>query len=331
MNFKESVANNATINKVVTTTWKNAPTIAFIAGAAGSVVGLYFMWKAARKHDDTVAEVIDIIEEVHEMKEPDDDGNVVDDKTYTKALVKAYIQAGFKLGKLYAPVAVTEIASIALMSLGYGKLNSRYVNTLAACSIVEREYARYRQKVIDALGDDADKEFRLGVKKREVEVPILDDDGNPKLDKNGKPKTKKIQEEYLDDPTLEGYSPYAVPFDKEHSKRFDGDAETGMATSWYNREFLIRAQDYFNMLLNYRLTHIVFLNEVLDYLGYEPTQEGQVVGWRLDKNNPTGDNKIIFVPDELYDESYRAKSIILDFNVDGNVWKYLDNRIKRGA
>lgn len=328
MNFKQSVANNAAINKIVTTTWDKAPTIAFIAGAVGSVAGLYFMWKAARKHDDTVAEAIDIIEEVHEMKEPDENGVVIDDKGYRKALVKAYIQAGFKLGKLYAPVAVTEAASIALMSLGYGQLNTRYINTLAACSVVEREYARYRQKVIESLGDDADKEFRLGIKKREVEVPVLDDDGNPKLDKNGKPKTKKIQEEYLEDPTLEGYSPYAVIFDKEHSTRFDGDDETGMATSWYNREFLIRAQDYFNMLLGYRVTHIVFLNEILAYLGYEPTQEGQVVGWRLDKDNPIGDNKIIFVPDELYDETYRAKSIVLDFNVDGNVWKYLNKKVR---
>ena len=122
---------------------------------------------------------------------------------------------------------------------------------------------------------------------------------------------------------MQGYSQYAVIFDKAHSKRFDGDDETGMATSWFNREFLIRAQEYFNMLLHYRVSHIVFLNEVLDYLGYEPTQEGQVVGWRLDLNNQEGDNKIIFVPDELYDESYRAQSIILDFNVDGNVWKYM--------
>lgn len=323
MNFKEAVANNATISKVVTKTWKAAPTIAFVAGAVGSAASLYLMWRAAKKHDDTMAEAIDIIEEVHEMKEPDDNGVVISDKDYRKALVKAYIQAGFKLGKLYAPVAVTEAASLALMSLGYGKLNNRYINTLAACSIAESELARYRQKLIEAYGDDKDKEFRLGMKEHEVEIPDLDKDGNPKLDKNGVEKTKKVKEKYLENPELEGYSPYAVIFDKQHSKRFNDDDGNNMATSWYNREFLIKTQDYFNMLLRYRIYHIVFLNEVLEYLGYEPTKEGQVVGWRWDPNNPEGDNRIIFVPDELYDESYRAQSLILDFNVDGNVWKYM--------
>lgn len=323
MNLKETIANSVTMHKVVTKAWKAAPTVAFVAGAAGSVASLYLMWRAAKKHDDTVAEAIDIIEEVHEMKEPDENGAVISEKDYRKALVKAYVQAGFKLGKLYAPVAVTEVASVALMGFGYGKLNSRYVNTLAACTVAEREYARYRQKVIEAFGDEKDKEFRLGLKEREIEVPDLDKDGNPKRDKNGNEKTKKVKEQYLENPELEGYSPYAVIFDKKHSKRFDNEEGVGMATSWFNREFLIKAQEYFNMLLRYRVTHIVFLNEVRDYLGYEPTKEGQVVGWRYDPDNPIGDNTIIFVPDEIYDESYRAESLILDFNVDGNVWKYL--------
>ena len=323
MNFKEAVANNPTLTKVVQKAWKSAPTAAFIAGTVGSVAGLYLMWKAARKHDEVVAEVIDQIEEVHAMKEPDEEGVVITDKDYRKMLVKAYIQAGFKLGKLYAPVAATEIASVGLMSFGYGKLNERYINTLAACSLVEREYLRYRQGIIDKYGTKIDDEIRLGKKEREIEVPDLDKDGNQKIDKNGNPKTKKETEEYLVNPDLEGYSPYAVIFDKAHSTQFDGDEATGMATSVYNRNLLIQTQEYFNMLLKYRVTHVVFLNEILDRLGYKPTRAGQVVGWKYDPDNPIGDNKIIFVPDELYDESYRAKSIILDFNVDGNVWQYL--------
>ena len=320
MKLKESIANSVTINKIVTTTWKAAPKIAFVVGAAGSVASLYLMWRAAKKHDDTIAEAIDILNEAHQLKEPDDDGNVVSDAEYRKALFKAWIQVGFKVGKLYAPVAVTEAASIGLMSLGYKELNSRYVNTLAACTLLEREYAKYRA--------EHSNDPKHGLKQISIEEPELDKDGKPKLDKNGAQKTKSIKEWVLDEGGIEGYSPYAVIFDKKHSTQFDGDDETGMATSWFNREYLIRAQDYFNMLLRYRANHIVFLNEVLVYLGYQPTQEGQVVGWYYNPNNPIGDNKIIFVPDELYDESYRAKSIILDFNVDGNVWAYLQKSNK---
>ena len=315
MNLKESLANNATINKVVTKTWQAAPKIAFVAGAVGSVASLYLMWRAAKKHDDTIAEAIDILDEVHQMKEPDDDGAIASSAEYRKALAKAWIQVGFKVGKLYAPVATAEMVSLGLMSLGYGKLNARYVNTLATCTLLEHEYTKLRAQYAD--------EIKHGLKQVNVEEFELDKDGNPKLDKNGAMKTKTVKEWVLDDGELEGYSIYAVPYDKEHSKYFNTDDGNEMATSWFNREFLIKAQDYFNMLLKYRATHVVFLNEVLTYLGYEPTQEGQVVGWCYDPKNPIGDNKIIFVPDELYDESYRARTIILDFNVDGNVWGHL--------
>ena len=315
MSLKESLANNATISKVVAKTWQAAPKIAFVTGAVGSVAGLYLMWRAARKHDDTISEAIDILDDVHQMKEPDDDGKVATPAEYRKALAKAWIQVGFKVGKLYAPVAVVEGASLGLMGYGFGSLNGRYLGTLATCSVLEHECARLK-----AMHTDDPKR---GLKQVNVEEVDLDKDGNPKLDKNGAMKTKMVKEWVLDDEDLEGYSPYAVIFDKEHSSQFNTDDGNEMATSWYNREFLIKAQSYFNMLLGYRLNHTVFLNEVLAYLGYQPTQEGQAVGWHYDPENQMGDNRIIFVPDELYDESYRARSIILDFNVDGNVWDKL--------
>lgn len=323
MNIKQTIANNRTLSKASTKMYKAAPTVAFIAGAVGSVASLYLMWRAAKQHENVVSDAIDTIEEAHDLKAPNEDGEVISESSYRKALIKAYVQAGFKIGKLYAPVAITEIASIALMSFGYGSLNSRYIGSLAACSVLEHEYSKYRKNVIDNLGEDIDQQFRFGLKDKEIVSPELDKDGNVKTDKNGVVKTIKTKERVLDDPDLEGYSGYAVIFDKNHSTQFDGDDETGMATSFYNREFLIKQQDYFNMLLKYRPSHTVFLNEVYQALGYKPTKPGQVVGWHYDPDNPIGDNKIIFVPIEFYDESYRAKSVILDFNVDGNVWNYL--------
>ncbi len=292
------------------------------------------MWRTARKHDVVVSDAVDLIEAVRDKKPQEvvdeetgkktyvSDEDTLPIKDYRRALIKAYLQAGFKLGKLYAPVAAAELASLGLMSLGYGQLNSRYISTLATCSMLEREYSRYRKNVIENLGDDIDQQFRFGLKNKEIEIPDLDGEGKQKLDKNGKPKTVKTMEKVLDG-DLEGYSGYARIFDKQHSTQFDGDAETGMATSWYNKEYLINQENYFNMLLRYRPSHTVFLNEVYQALGYAPTKEGQVVGWHYDPNDPIGDNKIIFVPVEFYDESYRARSVILDFNVDGNVWGYL--------
>ena len=324
MDIKQAVANNRTISKVSRKAYKAAPTVAFVAGAIGSVATLYLMWRTARKHDEVVSDAMDIIEEVHDKKpiEGEENEDALPIGEYRKALIKAYIQAGFKLGKLYAPVALAEVASVSLMSLGYGKLNNRYLSTLATCSVLEREYARYRQKVIDNLGEDVDHQFRFGLKDKELEVADLDKDGNPKFDKNGVAKTKKVKQSVLED-EMEGYSGYARIFDKQHCKNFDGDEQTGMATSWFNREFLQKQENYFNMCLHYRPTHTVFLNEVYEALGYAPTKEGQVVGWHYDPDYPIGDNKIMFVPVEFFDEKYQAKSVILDFNVDGNVWEFL--------
>ena len=328
MNLKTALANNATIRKVITKTSNAAPTIAFCVGAVGSVASLWLMWRAARKHDDVICDAQDLIEEVHEKKpvEGEENEEALPINQYRIELAKAYFKAGCKICKLYAPVAIVEAGSVALMSLGYGELSNRYTGVLATLSLVEHEYSTYRKRVIETDGEDADRRYRFGLKDKEFEVPVLDENGNQKLDKNGKPKTKKVVKCVLDEDAesrLEGYSMYARIFDKEHCKQFDGGPDD-MATSYYNRTFLIKAQEYFNMLLKFKGT--IFLNEVYEYLGYERTQAGQEVGWHYDPDYPTGDNKIEFIPIEYYSEKYQAESIILDFNVDGEVKVCLEEK-----
>ena len=61
-------------------------------------------------------------------------------------------------------------------------------------------------------------------------------------------------------------------------------------------------------------------------IGIPKTKAGQIVGWIYDEKNPVGDN---FVDFGIYDVNNEAKrdfvngyerSILLDFNVDGNIW-----------
>jgi hypothetical protein len=71
----------------------------------------------------------------------------------------------------------------------------------------------------------------------------------------------------------------------------------------------------------------LFLNEVYDMLGFERTRAGQMVGWVYDPDNPNVDSHVDFGIYDLYDPQKCAfvngheRSIILDFNVDGNVWE----------
>ena len=117
---------------------------------------------------------------------------------------------------------------------------------------------------------------------------------------------------------------YARIFD-ETNEKWNKDADT-------NRWFLNRVQSFFNDRL--RTNGYVFLNDVYEELGFPKTKAGQVVGWIYDPDNKYIDSYIDF---GIYDvDRQKAKdfvngyerSIILDFNVDGNIWELWDYKIK---
>ena len=68
------------------------------------------------------------------------------------------------------------------------------------------------------------------------------------------------------------------------------------------------------------------VNDVYEMLGIEKTKAGQIVGWVYDRENPNGDNFVDFGIYGMSKERVRAfvngyeTNILLDFNVDGNIW-----------
>ena len=69
----------------------------------------------------------------------------------------------------------------------------------------------------------------------------------------------------------------------------------------------------------------LFLNDVYKLIGVPATRAGQIVGWVYDEKNPVGDNYVDFNIMDINSERARAfvngyeRSILLDFNVDGNI------------
>lgn len=114
------------------------------------------------------------------------------------------------------------------------------------------------------------------------------------------------------------FSQYARFFD-EACVGWNRDPKTNLI-------FLKNRQEYANDLL--KTKGYLFLNEVYDLLGMRRSQEGQVTGWIYDKENPIGDN---FVDFGLNKDNKIAQdfimgfgnTILLDFNVDGNILEYL--------
>ena len=76
----------------------------------------------------------------------------------------------------------------------------------------------------------------------------------------------------------------------------------------------------------------LFLNDVYEMLGFEKTKAGQVAGWIYDPDNPDADSYVDFGmysdiwSDTASGDRQRAfmngyePAIILDFNVQGDVW-----------
>ena len=87
--------------------------------------------------------------------------------------------------------------------------------------------------------------------------------------------------------------------------------------------FLKDQQRYANDILKSK-GHL-FLNEVYDMLSIPRTKAGQVVGWIYDEKHPVGDNFVDFGIYDIYNERARdfvngyERTILLDFNVDGNI------------
>ena len=131
-------------------------------------------------------------------------------------------------------------------------------------------------------------------------------------EKTGKEKVVKKTIDVVDP---NEYSDYARFFD-DGCNGWSKDPE-------FNLMFLKQQQSYANDLLKTR-GHL-FLNEVYDLLGIQRTKAGNIVGWIYDEKNPVGDN---FVDFGIYDinrpknrdfvNGYE-RTIILDFNVDGDI------------
>ena len=173
----------------------------------------------------------------------------------------------------------------------------------------DRSIKGYRNRVIDRFGKELDNELRYGIKAAEVEEIVVDENGEEKVVKN----TVEVS-------NLELYSPYAKVFDNG-CKGWEKDSD-------YNMMYLKNVQAYLNDKL--RTEGHLFLNEAYDELGIPRTKAGQIVGWIYDEKNPVGDNYVDFGLYDIHNEKVRdfingyENVIILDFNVDGNIYDLLD-------
>ena len=284
---------------------KHSPEILMGVGVVGVVTSTVMACKATMKLNDVLEEskeTRDKIKEVENNPKYEDKYSPEDAK---KDLAINYMQTGMKVAKLYAPAVLLGGASLGCLLASNDILRKRNAALSAAYMTVDKSFKEYRNRVTERFGEEVEKEIHYGIKAEQIETTVVDEDGNETTVTN----TVKTM-----DPNL--YSDYARFFDAA-SPYWQNDPE-------YNLMFLKAQQQYANDLL--RAKGRLFLNDVYDMLGIEKTKAGQVVGWVYDRENPNGDNFVDFGIYDMSKERVRAfvngyeTNILLDFNVDGNIW-----------
>lgn len=301
------------VGKVAFAAKKHAPEILTIAGVVGGVVSTVMACDATLKLEETLAETKENAAKVRDIL----GDNGITEEQYSEAdgrrdLAIIYTRAGVKLLKLYGPSLIVGGLSITSIFSSHKIMKKRNIALAAAYSALDKGFKDYRGRVVERFGEEVDRQLKYNLKAVEVEETVTDEKGKEKKVK----KTVEIPVGSID-------SPYAVIFD-EHNPYWEKDPELN---KFFIQSRMAQAND------KLRANGYLYLNEVLEMLGFDRTKAGQVVGWVYDKDNPDIDSRVDFGIYDIYnvspEEAERKvafingyeRSIILDFNVDGNIWE----------
>ena len=292
------------------------PTAMIIGGVILMVGGAVVAAIETPKAEEIVTVGKKEIDEIRDaLNHPEKRADDYTEKDAKRDMTKAYFRTVGKLALNYAPAIIAEVAGGSLVLGGTKVINNRLAITGAALSTALSEFDEYRKNTIEKFGDDGKKidgELRYGLKTGEIKEKVVDE--------NGKEKTVKKKVAYLDENF--GEDGYRRVFDCRNTY-WDHHPD-------YALMFLSAKQNLFNDQL--RAKGFVFLNDVLKELGFEPTKQGQIVGWVYDPNNDRGDNYIDFDVLPVRIREFNGKEYVenlecperncgfaLNFNVDGSI------------
>ena len=300
---------NRTLSKAGFQIKKHSPEILIVAGIAGVVTSAVMACKATTKINDILDQTKEEVGKVNDAlaneKIPEDVYSKEDAK---KDLAIIYIQTGVKLVKLYGPSLILGALSITSILASNNILRKRNVALAAAYAAIDNSFKEYRGRVIERFGKDLDREIKYNIKAKEISETTVDENGKETT------VTKTV-------PVVESEEP------SDYARFFCEGCAGWTKDPEMNLVFLKQQQNWANELLKTR-GHL-FLNEVYDMLGIERSKAGQVVGWVYDETNPNCDNYVDFGIYDIYNERKRAfvngweRSILLDFNVDGDIYSLL--------
>lgn len=304
---KTTIISGATrnLNRAIFKCKKHSPEILAITGTLGIVASGVMACKATLKINDILEETKETVELIRKTSEDENLADKYTEEDSKKDLAIVYTQTSVKLIKLYGPSVVLGVASLGCLLGSNNILRKRNIALAAAYTTIDKSFKDYRGRVVERFGEAIDKELRYNIKAEEIEETVVDEKGKEK-------KVKKTVD-VIDPNTISDYSRIFY----EGNPGWTKDPEMNLV-------YLKQQQNWANDKL--KAKGFLFLNEVYDMLGFPRTKAGQIVGWVYDEENPIGDNFVDFGiynldnPANIRFVNGDERSILLDFNVDGNIW-----------
>lgn len=295
---------------------KHSPEILVVAGVVGAVASAVIACKATTKVGAILEETKETVDIIHEgMEKGEINGTEYTQETGKKYLTITYVQTTVKLAKLYAPAVALGALSITSILTSNNILRKRNVALAAAYATVDKSFKTYRSRVVEKFGEEVDRQLKYNIQAKEIKETVVDE--------NGEEKTVNVIKHYVDPTDISDYARYFEQYTRDEKGNVVRNHYWDQNNE-YNLIFLKAQQNYANDLL--KVKKRVFLNEVYEMLGLPKTKAGQIVGWYYDEEGCSGDNYIDFgiyassqnFSDFMYNDN---EAILLDFNVDGNVWE----------
>lgn len=297
---------------------KYSPEILLGLGITGVLGSTVLACKATLKceslleeHEEKMAK----IDECVQLAEAGEVSYTAEEAKKERQIVK--VQTAVNFVKLYWPSATLMVTSIGCILGSYKIMNKRNVALMAAYKLVEDAFAKYRNRVVQELGEAKDSHFMYGTETVEDVVETVDENGKKK-------KVKREREQIIPGANLSGFARIFEPEKPDQYGSWTG------STQWcknheYNLTFLSQKEKYFNDMLVVK--GFVTMNDVYDELGFPRTEAGMIAGWRY--KSERGDGYISFRPKGI-DGNWACGNdgdpIILDFNIDGCIF---DSNIAR--
>lgn len=277
---------------------KNLPEITFALGIVGFVGTIAIAYKQATKTKMVLEDHERNMADMREAMELEDFS--LDEVKRDKLIF--YSKTAVDLVKVSAPVVALGAFSITCFLVSRNVLNKRYLAAVSAYNGLSEVFKAYRKRVVDEYGEDLDRHFRYGTTYRGEEIEVVDEKGKKKkeIEKISETNTKDIVPGDL-----------SVVFDESNHGNFTNSRALNLA---FLKAMQLKCTDIL------RTRGHLFLNEVYDFLGFEHTQAGAVVGWIM---NETSDGYVdfgLYKPEARNFINGSENTVLLQFNHDGIIY-----------